>query len=285
MIDKVVFKKPGLINPKEFSYVDMHYHTRYSDGRVKIVKVMKRCRRKGVGIAITDHNDIRGSILASKFKGVMTIPGIEIGVKEGPHMLLYFYNMKDLEEFYLKKVKDNRPRDPMRSLRIGIDEIIEEAKKYNAITCAPHPFLRGSKGGIIKAIKKRRINPSIMHNIQLIEVINGQNLKRYDVKAAVLANRLRKGITGGSDGHTAVEIGKVLTYTELISSKEQFLEELIKRRSQVIGKNLNMAARIGPHGTTIKKHMKHPIYWIKEGKRIIKENNHKIKEKIKKRLI
>lgn len=128
MINKVVFKKPGLINTKEFSYADMHYHTKYSDGRTKIVKVMKKCRKKGVGIAITDHNDIRGSILASGYNGVMVIPGIEIGVKEGAHLLLYFYTMKDLEEFYLKNVKDNKQKNPIRSLKIGINKIIEEAK-------------------------------------------------------------------------------------------------------------------------------------------------------------
>ncbi len=284
MIDKVVFKKPGSINTKEFSYVDMHYHTRYSDGGTNIIRAMKRCQKKGFGIAITDHNDIRGSILASKHKGIMVVPGIEVGIKEGAHLLLYFYNMKELEEFYLKNVKDHRQIDPMRSIRVGIIDIMEEAKKYNAITCAPHPFSRGGGGSLVNVIKKGRIEADIMNSIQLIEVINGQNLKRYNIKAAVLANKLGKGITGGSDGHTTVEIGKVLTYTQLVENKEQFLEELVKRRSQVIGKQLNMAARVGPHGTIIKKHMRHPIYWMKEGKRIIKEKNHRIKEKIRKKL-
>ncbi|MFH1211244.1 MAG: PHP domain-containing protein, partial [archaeon] len=100
MIERVTFKKPGAINTREFSYVDMHYHTRYSDGRTKIAKVMKKCRKRGFGVAVTDHNDIRGAILASRYNGVMTIPGIELGVREGAHLLLYFYNIKDLEEYY-----------------------------------------------------------------------------------------------------------------------------------------------------------------------------------------
>lgn len=285
MIDKVVFKKPGLINPKEFSYVDMHYHTRYSDGRTNIVKVMKKCGKKGVGIAVTDHNDIRGSVLASRYNGVMVIPGIEVGVKEGAHILLYFQKIRDLEEFYLKHVKDNRPKDPMRNLKLGINEVIDLSKNYNAITCAPHPYQRMARTSICKAIKQKRINPEVMNQIQLIEVINGLNLKRYDVKAAVLANKLRKGITGGSDGHTTREIGKVLTYTALVGNKEEFLEELIKKRSHVIGKQLNIAARIMPHTITIKSHMKHPIYWLKESKKIFKEKNHKIKESLKRRLM
>ncbi|MEM4245137.1 MAG: PHP-associated domain-containing protein [Candidatus Nanoarchaeia archaeon] len=282
MIDKVVFKKPRVINTKEFSYADMHYHTRYSDGITRVVKVMKKCRKKGIGIAITDHNDVRGSILASRYRNVMVIPGMEIGVKEGAHILLYFYKTKDMEEFYLKHVKDNRPKDPMRNLKLGIQEIIDLAKKYNAVTCAPHPYQKMARTSICKAIKQKRISPHVMNHIQLIEVINGLNLKMYDVKAAVLANKLSKGITGGSDGHTTREIGKVLTYTNRVGSKEEFLEELVKKRSYVIGKQLNIAARIMPHTVSIKSHMKHPIYWIKEGKKILKEKNNKLKEKLRK---
>ncbi len=281
MIGKVVFEKPGIINTSEFSYVDMHYHTRYSDGRTNIAKTMEKCRKNGIGIAVTDHNDIRGSILASRYNGIMTIPGIEVGIREGAHLLLYFYSIRDLEEFYLKNVKDNRPKDPMRTLKIGIKDVVEEAKKYNAITCAPHPFSRVARTSICKAIKQKRISPEVMEDIQLIEVINGQNLKRHNVKAAVLANRLRKGMTGGSDGHTTTELGKVLTYTKLVNNREQFLEELIKRRSSVIGKQLNLAARVVPHTITIKKHMRHPIYWLKEGRRIIKEKNNKLRERLR----
>jgi len=279
MIDKVVFKKPGAINTKEFSYVDMHYHTRYSDGRTNITKVMKKCRKNGFGIAITDHNDIRGSILASRYNSTMIIPGIEVGVKEGAHLLLYFYGMKELEEFYLKNIKDNRPKDPMRNLKIGIGEVIERAKEYNAITCVPHPYQKIARTSICKAIRQKRINAEIMNRIQLIEVINGQNKKRYDIKAAIWANKLRKGITGGSDGHTTSEAGKVLTYTELAENKEQFLEELIKKRSYVVGKQLNMAARIMPQTVKIRRHMRHPVYWIREGRKIIMEKNNKLKER------
>jgi predicted metal-dependent phosphoesterase TrpH len=280
MIDKIVFKKPGVINTKEFSYVDMHYHTRYSDGRANIVKIMKKCRAKGIGIAITDHNDIRGSILASRYTGSLVIPGIELGVKEGAHLIFYFHSMRDMEEFYLKNVKDNRQKDPMRSLNIGINELMDSAKEYNAITCAPHPFSGVTKTSICKAIKQNRVNSNVMEQIQLIEVINGQNLKRCDVKAAVFANKLRKGITGGSDGHTTVQMGKVLTYTELVNSREQFLEELVKRRSSVIGKQLNIAARVMPYSVAIKKHMKHPHYWIKEGRKIMREKRQDIRERL-----
>lgn len=280
MIDKVVFKKPGRIDTKEFSYVDMHYHTVYSDGRTNIVKLMKKCRDKGVGIAITDHNDIRGSILAARYNGTMIIPGIETGAKEGAHLIFYFYNMQDLEDFYLKHVKDNKQRDPNRALKTGIGELLEAAKEYNAIACAPHPYSGVARTSICKAIKQGRIDARHMDCIQLIEVINGQNLKRCDVKAAVLANKLKKGITAGSDGHTTTQMGKVLTYTERVENREQFLEELVKKRSYVIGKQINIAARIMPHGVMIKNHMKHPMYWIREGKKIIKEKNNKLRERL-----
>jgi predicted metal-dependent phosphoesterase TrpH len=282
MIARVTFKKPGAINTKEFSYVDMHYHTRYSDGRTDIVRVMKKCKKKGLGVSITDHNDIRGAILASRYNGVMAIPGIEVGAKEGAHIIFYFYSIKDLEEFYLKNIKDARQKNPIRPIKTGIKELLEEAKKYNAITCAPHPFSRFGRHGICKAIRQKRVDESIIQKIDLIEVINGTNLKKQNMKALMLANKLRKGITGGSDGHTTTEIGKVLTYTKRAESKEEFLDEVIKMKSYVIGKQINLVARAVPHTIAIKRQMRHPIYWMKETKNIIREKNNKLKERLTK---
>lgn len=277
---KVAFEKPGVTNLKEFSYADMHYHTRYSDGRTRIDKAIKKCKKKGIGIAITDHNDVRGSIIASKHKGIMVVPGIEVGVKEGAHILFYFHNIKELEGFYLECIRNHRPADPMRSINRGISDVMDIAEKYNGVSCAPHPFLKTARTSICKAIHQGRINREVLDRIQLIEAINGLNPKRYNMKAAALASKLKKGITAGSDGHTTRELGKVLTYTSLVENNEQFLEEVIRKKSYVIGKHVNAAARILPYSAALKGHMKHPIYWMREVKKILKEKNIKLKQRL-----
>ena len=104
-MDPVTFETPNIktLN-KNFSLVDMHVHTEYShDCTTKLSDILKKAKKLGVGIAITDHNEVRGCLKALKSKNPpLIIPGIEICSKEAKEVLAYFYSPSELEDFYIK---------------------------------------------------------------------------------------------------------------------------------------------------------------------------------------
>ena len=111
-----------------FQAVDMHFHTEYSMDAVSDIRaVLARCRTRGYGVAITDHNDIRGALKAWNMKrDEFIVPGIETSTKEGAHTLYYFYDVKDLQRFYNDVVQPLRKKNPF-FLPITIYQFIENA--------------------------------------------------------------------------------------------------------------------------------------------------------------
>ena len=72
---------------------DLHIHTIYSyDGTATVPAVLKQARRVGLDlIAITDHDEIRGALLAEKLApqyNLQVIPGVEITTAEGDLLAL-----------------------------------------------------------------------------------------------------------------------------------------------------------------------------------------------------
>jgi predicted metal-dependent phosphoesterase TrpH len=43
---------------KGYMPVDMHIHTHYSDAAIRIPSLLTRANHLGIGVAITDHNEI-----------------------------------------------------------------------------------------------------------------------------------------------------------------------------------------------------------------------------------
>src|SRR3989338_2859996 len=102
--ERVIFDRPDLSALRagfpSHAFVDMHHHTQHSDSYTRVKTLLRRSQALGLGIAITDHNEIRGCLEAIQRQETLVIPGIEVGCKEGPHFLLYFYNPYELKEFF-----------------------------------------------------------------------------------------------------------------------------------------------------------------------------------------
>jgi hypothetical protein len=230
----VIFKRPPLrkLRKEGMFGVDMHFHTMYSmDGVSKIERAIKIAKKKGIGFAVTDHNEIKGAMLAcrqSEENGCIVLPGIEVTCRSGAHLLSYFHTSGKLEEFFKKEMK------PKMSTPFKVDmtaeDILARAKKHEGITCAPHPFGIGAVG-----IHKMEMTKQIERALNAIEVINGYSFRRNNMNAAYWAASTQKCITGGSDGHATIELGKVLTFTKG-NDKESILKEILKNKSVVIGK-------------------------------------------------
>jgi predicted metal-dependent phosphoesterase TrpH len=216
--------------------VDMHFHTNHSDSPTKVTGALRRARKLGIGLAITDHNTISGSeeALAAK-SGVLVVPGIEVSAADGPHILLYFYDPGSMREYYERHIAPFKGKSPY--LAIGLDswDIVRRSAGYNCIRVAAHPYgyLMFNKG-LQKCIDARYLEQEILERFDGVEVLCGGMTHKLNEKAAVLAERYLKGRTGGTDGHILNDLGNVVTVGPS-SDLEGFLEDIVERRTKVVG--------------------------------------------------
>jgi predicted metal-dependent phosphoesterase TrpH len=216
MLKKVSFEKPdykGLI-VNGFSLFDMHVHTKHSDGANKVETILKRAKKLGIGVAITDHNEIIGALNAwNNSLGVPVIPGIELTTLEGLHLLFYFPSSSGLEDFYVRHIQNNKFDHPNFTTGVKTSEILRLAKNYDCLVSSAHPF-SPSRLGLWNNLKSGLTDESILGDIPAFEVLCGSNLRGMNKKAIRWAWELDKCVTGGSDAHIFSEVGKIVTYSK-----------------------------------------------------------------------
>ncbi|HUM44554.1 MAG TPA: PHP domain-containing protein [Fervidobacterium sp.] len=159
--------------------IDLHIHSKYSfDSLLSPRTILKVAKKKGLtGIAVTDHNTIRGGLEVRKInkdRDFTVIVGSEIQTDIGDIIGLCV-------------------NEEIKS-RISI-EVIEEIKDQGGYVVLPHPF-RGHK-----------LNQYIIELSDAVEVFNGRSTAEENFKALELAKRYNKPFTAGSDAHFAAEIG------------------------------------------------------------------------------
>ncbi len=238
-----------------FTVVDMHVHTHYSDGFSAVEDVADRVRELGIGIAITDHNDIRGALEIHKDMGILSIPGIEITSKEGAHLLIYFYEIESLERFYENEVRPYMGNSVMSSLSLKMEEVIERARSFKSIIIFPHPYCVTFTGICNTLFSKERLR-RLFDMVDGVEVINSQNLNKWNLRCAVLGFNLDKSITGGSDGHRLRHIGKVVSYASCENNREAFLDAVKNKQNKVIGKEINILRKVTSSSFKLKANLK-----------------------------
>jgi len=87
--NRVEFERPSPFHlTQNYTVVDMHFHSRYSDGLNYIRSIAKRAAKLGIGLSVTDHNAIKGAVRLDNFKNILSIPGIEVTSKEGTHIIV-----------------------------------------------------------------------------------------------------------------------------------------------------------------------------------------------------
>ncbi len=268
--ERVLFKKPKakeLLN-QGFTPVDMHYHTRYSDGKATVASSVKKARKLGIGVNITDHNEIKGAIELSKYPDLFTIPGIEVTAREGMHLLYYFHSLDELQEFYNHNILPNKKKDIM-FLDIGFSDLMDLSEDYNCTLGAPHPY-GVAWTGVCAESHKDVVTEEKLKMFDSVEVINGASLRNMNEKALPLAESLGKGITGGSDGHRLSELGRVLTYTKFPATREEFLKSIKEKNNFVIGKETTFMQKLATNSMKITTPAKHPIIYAKQGINYVK---------------
>ena len=260
IVQKIIFEKPDIeqINRHGLKAADMHYHTNHSDSPTRVKDALKLAKQKGFGLAITDHNQISGVIEAYELKtDVLVIPGMEVSARDGPHILVYFYTIPELEEFYEQYIHKSKRKSPYLAITLTTQEIVEKTENYNCITVAAHPYgyLLFNKG-VQKCVEAEYLNQEIIDYFDGIEVICGGMARNENEKAAKLAGTFDKGITGGTDGHLLRDLGKVVTCTHA-EDVDGFLTDILRRRSMVIGREKNIMLKCAMGMVVFTKYIKY----------------------------
>lgn len=171
-------------NDSEGTKIDLHIHSKYSrDGSLSPNEIVWIARQKGLnGIAITDHNTIRGGQEAKQYEtnDFKVIIGAEVMTDRGEITGLFLSQEIESRDFL---------------------EVIDEIKEQGGIVIVPHPFDR---------LRRSRFQITEQH-VSLIDALEGFNsrclFQRYNDKAVEFAAKYDLPVVGGSDAHYANEIG------------------------------------------------------------------------------
>jgi len=190
--------------------LDLHIHSNYSDGRARVEDILRMARRRGLGgVAITDHDTLKGSEVARRisgtlYKDLVVIKGAEITTSEG-HLLALGI-------------------DELPPLRHSPEETIQAVHELGGITVVPHPY-HYFRHGI------GRIPP-----VDAVEVFNSRyilSFSNHRAKREAFARGLP--MVAGSDSHMLETVGLGVTVVNADTSG-QALEEILRGRTRIICK-------------------------------------------------
>ena len=237
---RVRFERPDMdwIRGSNMLCADMHFHTNCSDSYTSVKSALALAKKRDVGLAITDHNLINGSLKArelNKDYGRFLVPGIEISAWDGPHILVYFYSYDEMSEYWTKNVKPNMHPSLWLAIDKGTEWILDSLEDVNCVVSAAHPlgYLTSVKG-LQKAIDHGILEKDVSKRFDAYEVICSGMFRSENISARDHATEYGLGFTGGTDGHLLHELGHVLTVSDA-TDLDGFLDDIVKHRNTVVG--------------------------------------------------
>jgi predicted metal-dependent phosphoesterase TrpH len=190
--------------------IDLHVHTFYSyDSTITPKELVIWAKKRGLdAVAITDHDVFDGAAKLSKRMDFLIIPGIEVNTLYG-HVL-------GLD------VRDKIPP------KFDVNETIEKIHKAGGIAIAAHPT----------AIYRGKLRRHVTGEFDAVEVMNASS---FPFGFSNYINRriaLRYGLpqTGGSDAHTALEIGMAYSLVEAQPYKDSIIAAIKNGKVKPYGK-------------------------------------------------
>ena len=174
---------------------DLHIHSIFShDGTATVPAILERAKQVGLDIiAITDHDVIRGSLLAAELApqyGIQVITGVEITTADG-----------DLLALGIRK---------LIPAGLSLMETLVRVGELGGFCIAPHPMADGlsmhSLGAY--AIRQALQDRDAARILIGVETYNAMLLDRSSNDAAkILAERSDIAQTGSSDAHVVEAVG------------------------------------------------------------------------------
>ena len=190
---------------------DLHIHTSFStDSNNSIERIVQRAKIMGMdGIAITDHDIVKGAFIAKEYVeeksiDLIIIPGIEVSTLKG-HLIV------------LGVEKEIPPR-------LTLEETIKIARKQGNLIIVPHPFHPLRHGiGDFRGL-----------DIDAVEIFNSRYITGYsNKKAEKLAGRMGYPSVAGSDAHMAEAVGFGVTEVEADPNLDSIFTGIKKGRTKL----------------------------------------------------
>jgi predicted metal-dependent phosphoesterase TrpH len=170
---------------------DLHIHSVYSpDATTTVRAILKQAKDIGLSvIAITDHDEIRGSLeaceIASQY-GVEAIPGAEVSTKEGHVVALWIHEL------------------PPKGLSL-LDTLLLIGKQ-GGVAIAPHPFSNLPSSLSMESVVGALTNPRAKAVLKGMETHN-MSTQAFDTVAQKLAIYLPLAKLASSDSHVYWSVG------------------------------------------------------------------------------
>jgi predicted metal-dependent phosphoesterase TrpH len=199
----------------ELQFFDLHTHSNFSDGLPSIDRIEDRCLRDQLSISLTDHNEIRGSVLLNERDRISCLPGIEVGTKEGLEFLVYFGCPGQLEDYYRRAVEPFLLSRFMVRSKVSSIDCLETAKEMGAFVSLAHPFAFGRKSLDFQRASRKTTHTfveEVVERIDAVELYNGGVPPKVNRRAAAFLESIDKPITVGSDSHRLRTYGSCGVY-------------------------------------------------------------------------
>jgi hypothetical protein len=191
----------------EYLRAELHCHNVFSNGHVGSLEPIHDCN-------VTIPQQLEQAYLAGLNVLFVTNHNTVDGYKQ---MLEYKKNHQKFDELKVYPAEEVTTNNEAHVLVYGIDhviksglslhEILDEAKKQNAVTVAPHPF------SLLDALRDDSIY------CDLFEVFNSSNVDVYsNLRAKNFASERDLHVVAGSDSHVRSTIGRS---TNLIHSENK----------------------------------------------------------------
>ena len=211
--------------------IDLHVHTCYSmDAGTTPKEVVAYSKKRGLdGVAITDHDTLKGALRLTNQEKIIVIPGTEITTLDG-HILAL-------------NVHEEIPP------KMTLSETIRRVHELGGIAVAAHPKI------IYKGIGRQITSPL---GFDAIEVINSSAFPFFfsTYQSRKLALQMGLPETAGSDAHYPFEIGLAYTIVDADSEVDEVVHAIKRGGAVPFGKPIPWKLRLERECMKLKKKYK-----------------------------
>jgi hypothetical protein len=183
---------------EKMAYADLHIHSSFSSDGTSDIETILRYTAEQTNlsiIAITDHNEIAGALLAEKLApayGLQVVTGSEVSTSEG-HLLALFIR---------EKVPAGMP----------LYETLMYVKKMGGTCIVPHPGARFTSSVSLTKIHAMLVDAQASQVLSGMEIFNAGLLRtNSNAQAANFALEHEIGMVASSDAHIYRCIGNGAT--------------------------------------------------------------------------
>ncbi len=192
---------------------DLHVHSNYSqDSLITPKELVYYAKKRGLtSVAVTDHNQIEGSLKIAKETDFLIIPGMEVSSADGHIVAL---NLQELI-----------PRG------LSAKETVDKIHETGGIAIAVHPYawLKGSLNSHVEEAQ-----------FDAIETLNASAFPygRNKQKAAAVAQKLKLPQVAGTDAHYGPTIGYGYTSIDCEPNVEAIAKAIVNGQCQPHGQQV-----------------------------------------------